>query len=102
MTFRDGHIIIKSGDVMDDIKPEQLADIYRDMSEIVGIEKTVLIYSAFKGQQVSFPVHLFSAEYMRRCIRDEFDGTNIRQLALKYGYSERWIREIIKNNTGGE
>lgn len=99
MIFRNDRIILNMGDVMDDIKPEQLAEIYRDMSEIVGIEKTVLIYSAFKGQQVSFPLHLFSAEYIKSCIKSEYNGSNIKQLARKFGYSERWVREIIKNST---
>jgi len=28
----------------------------------------------------------------------EYDGKNIKQLALKYGYSEKTIRRMLKNN----
>ena len=30
-------------------------------------------------------------------IQLEYDGKNIRQLAMKYGYTERWLRKIIKD-----
>lgn len=85
------------GKAMNEVKPEQLADIYREMASIIGIENTLLFYASFKGQQISFPSRLFSKEYIRSCISKEYDGTNIRYLSKEYGYSERWIREITKN-----
>ena len=35
-------------------------DIYKEISEIIGLEATLKIYLRFKGQQVSFPVRLYS------------------------------------------
>jgi len=32
----------------------------------------------------------------------EYDGKNIRQLATKYGYSEKWIRKMIKEHNKKE
>lgn len=91
MSFKVGGILLS------EIKPEQLADIYKELSSIIGIEQTMLIYSAFKGQQVSFPVKFFSTEYTKDCIVKEYNGKNLKQLAKKYGYSERWIRILISH-----
>lgn len=85
------------GKAMNDVKPEQLADVYKEMASIIGIENTLLFYASFKGQQISFPSRLFSKEYIRSCILKEYNGSNIRYLSKEYGYSERWIREIISN-----
>lgn len=39
-------------------------DIYKEISEIVGLEATLKIYLRFKGQQVSFPVRLYSSHIL--------------------------------------
>lgn len=90
-------IVSAGGKAMNDVKPEQLADVYKEMASIIGIENTLLFYASFKGQQISFPSRLFSKEYIRSCILKEYNGSNIRYLSKEYGYSERWIREIISN-----
>ena len=30
-------------------------------------------------------------------IQSEYNGKNIKQLAMKYGYTERWLRKVIKD-----
>jgi Mor family transcriptional regulator len=50
----------------------------------------------FKGQQITFPMYLFDKKYIAEKIREEYDGSNGKELAKKYGYSERHIREIAK------
>ena len=45
-----------------------------------------------------FPVELFNRKYISNQIVSEYDGHNIKQLATKYGYTEKWIRKIIKEN----
>ncbi len=88
--------IIKSeGKSMNEVQPEQLAEIYKEIASVIGVENTVMFYASFKGQQISFPSRLFSKEYIRDCIIEEYDGTNIKKLSKKYGYSERWVREIL-------
>ena len=43
-----------------------------------------------------FPVELFSRDFIREQIVNEYNGSNIRELAIKYGYTEKWIRKIVK------
>lgn len=74
-----------------------MAGIYREIAEIAGEEIARTIHANFKGQQVVFPNKPYSSQYIAEKIQLEYDGKNIRQLAMKYGYTERWLRKIIKD-----
>lgn len=75
-----------------------LNEVYRDIADEIGIENTIAIYNLFHGTQVSFPSRLFSKEHIHKAIINEYNGTNIPQLAQKYNYSERSIWRIIKSS----
>lgn len=49
--------VLQCGEEVNDLKKEVelYNDIYRELSEIVGLEAMLKIYLRFKGQQVSFP-----------------------------------------------
>lgn len=83
---------------IENLDSDNLNNVYQEIAATVGIESMMEIYSMYKGQQVSFPTRLFSKEYITRKIVSEYDGNNIKKLAIKYEYSERWIREIIRRN----
>ncbi len=73
-----------------------LNDVYREIADEIGIEKTMIIFNLFHGTQISFPNKLFSKEYTHKAILQEYNGKNVLQLAQKYNYSERTIWRIIK------
>lgn len=75
---------------------ESLNSIYRELADIIGMENTIKLYDEFKGQQVSFPVKLHNKQYVHEEIKNEFNGANLKQLAVKYGYSERTVRRIVQ------
>ena len=77
---------------------ELLNTVYREISEKLGVDTAMEIYQMFKGQQINFPVRFFNPARIRRIIIEEYDGTNIRTLAVKYNYSEKTIRRIIKES----
>ena len=79
---------------------ELLNDVYRDISEKLGPDAALEIYRMFKGQQIMFPVHFFNAKRIQKVIVKEYDGSNLKVLAKKYGYSEKTIRRIIKHSMG--
>ena len=79
--------------------PELLNSVYREISEKMGMETALEISQLFKGQQICFPIRFFSPAKIQECIVREYDGTNIRALAVKYGYSEKTIRRILKDST---
>lgn len=80
------------------IKCEYLNGAYSELANLLGIEAVLKIHSAYRGQQITFPVQLFSKEFLKKQIVDEYNGYNIKQLATKYGYSEKWVREILKEH----
>ena len=80
-------------------EPELLNDVYREIGESLGIETAVAFYGYFRGQQISYPMRLLSAEGVRRCIIREYNGSNLRQLAVKFGYSEKSLRRILSEES---
>lgn len=80
------------------IKSKYFNGVYSEFANILGIDAALKIHSVFRGQQVFFPVELFSKEFIRGQIIAEYDGSNIKQLATKYGYTEKWIKKILKEH----
>lgn len=72
--------------------------VYREISEKLGMDTAMEIYRMFKGQQINFPVRFFNPARIQQIIVKEYDGTNIRTLAIKYNYSEKTVRRIIKES----
>lgn len=78
------------------IIPDNLLGVYAEIAEIIGVENTYLLYENLHGQQYLFPQRFYKPEYVTERIRNEYDGRNCRELAKKYNYSERRIRQMLK------
>ena len=74
-----------------------LNDVYKDIAGEIGLENALIIFKLFHGTQISFPNRLFSKEYTHKAILNEYNGSNVSQLAQKYNYSERSIWRILKS-----
>lgn len=79
------------------LEEKALNAVYRELTELVGYENMQKIYVEFRGQQITFPVEMYSREYIHKMIRKEYNGKNVNELAQKYGYNERSIRRIINS-----
>ena len=79
-------------------RSDNYSGIYKDMVEILGEEITLKIYENYKGQQVTFPMRLYSKEYIIKYLKENYNGNNIKQLSRELGYTERWIKQIINKN----
>ena len=79
-------------------QPDLLNSVYKQISEKLGMDIALEMYRIFKGQQVSFPVRFFNPDRIQQAIVEEYDGTNIKVLAIKYNYSEKTVRRIIKDS----
>lgn len=80
------------------LKVEYLNGAYNELAELIGIDNVFKIHANYKGTSLFFPLEIFSKDFIISQIIDEYDGHNIRQLATKYGYTEKWIRKILKDN----
>ena len=65
--------------------------------DAMGDSHYTLLYTYYKGQQITFPIKLFKSECLSEMIKKQYDGTNAKKLARTYGYSERWIKELLRN-----
>lgn len=73
--------------------PEDLYWLY----ELVGLERFLKIIDTAGGEFLYFPKRsTLERDLRRQAILREFDGTNLRQLARKYGLSERHVRSILQ------
>lgn len=80
------------------VQSKSFNGIYRDIADLLGMDAALKFHEQYRGQQITLPVNLFNREYIASQIIDEYNGHNAKYLASKFGYSEKWIRKIIKNN----
>ena len=109
--LKDNGIILENPNVLEspsevmlmaEGRKELLNNVYREISEKLGMEVAMEIFQLFKGQQISFPMRFFNPSLIQQSILEEYDGTNVRLLATKYNYSEKTVRRIIKESTKGD
>ena len=80
------------------MRSSTLNGVYETISEIIGFDNAVKLYENFRGNQVNFPQKLFSKEFVLQEASRAYDGTSesINKIATKYNYSERTIRNWMK------
>ena len=54
------------------MKKSDFKGIYAEMSEILGEEIVKIIHKHYKGQQVNFPMKLYSNEYVENYIIENY------------------------------
>ena len=79
-------------DLLEMVQMENLDEEQKVLAELIGLE-------AFKSL-VSTSIYIPKIESLEKTVRDElikeeFDGSNYKELALKYGLTETWIRNIV-------
>lgn len=84
------------------IKGEYLNGAYSELAGLLGIDAALKLHSKYRGTSIFFPVEIYSRDFIISQIIDEYNGHNVRDLATKYGYTEKWIRKIIRENAGRE
>lgn len=77
------------------------AGIYNDLMELLGEAAVELIHKNMCGQQVTFPKRLYTREYVVQEMKDITDSEELKKMAVRYGYTERRLKQLIKESTGG-
>lgn len=77
------------------MEAKDFATIYEEIAVELGPEAAVVIHKLFKGQQILFPQKLYKKEYIYSYIKQNYNGKNVRELARKFGYSDRRVRQIL-------
>ena len=84
------------GALLKDVSAEELAGIYTEVAEEIGIDNAYVLFKHFRGQQLTFPLKFYSSDYIaRRICIEHGEGESARKLATKNGYSQSRIRQIL-------
>ena len=83
-------------EIIAEVTSEDLAGVYKDLAETVGVDNAYKIYSHFNGLQLVFPLKFYSKTYIMQQICSEYNGKNVHALARKYEYSESRVRQILR------
>ena len=84
------------------LTPEQVPEDIRWLCELVGMERFLQIIDNYGGEFLYFPKRETLEKPLRRAaILRDFDGSNLLQLARKYGITERRIRAILREEGRG-
>lgn len=94
----ENSVLVKYSQEVMNVDKQLFNSVYKDIAEAFGMDVAIQFYQMYKGMQISFPTRLFNPDYVRTQIPIEYDGTNIKQLAKKYGYSEKTVRRMIKES----
>ena len=76
-------------------KTQYFNGIYQDMMLVLGEDITKQVYQFYRGQQVTFPMRLYSREYTKEYLMKHYTGSNLKKLSRELGYSERWVKGLI-------
>lgn len=83
-------------DLLDQVQMEHLGEEARRIASLVGIEGFKKLVREYGGTCIYVPkIEGVEKEVRDKLIKEEFDGSNTKELALKYGLSEVWIRNIV-------
>lgn len=79
-----------------DLTEEQLPEPYQTIAAQFSLQMALRFASMYQGTGVYFPKldSLLLIERNKR-IKAEFDGYNYKELAIRYGVTERWIYDIV-------
>ena len=61
------------------MKKSDFKGIYAEMSEILGEEIVKIIHKHYKGQQVNFPMKLYSNEYVENYIIENYSEKTVKR-----------------------
>lgn len=77
---------------------EDIAENYRPVVEIIGIEKFVELSDYARGDELYFPkAENIIAPARNRRIKKEWNGYNVKELAEKYNLTIKQIGNILKD-----
>ncbi len=80
-----------------ELRLEELSEEQRQIAETIGPEAYLKLTRRYGGTLIY--VAKVEENWQRRKrdeqIREEFDGSNYTQLAVRYGLTETWIRNIV-------
>lgn len=83
-------------ELLDRVQMDNLDEEQKVLAELIGLEAFKNLVRAFNGTSIYIPkIESLEKAVRDELIKEEFDGGNYKELALKYGLTERWVRLIL-------
>lgn len=84
--------------LLEDLQPQELQELHRSIADVIGVDGLVGLCEHFGGSSIYIPQ---KRELLRQKIYQmiyrEYDGDNIRELAVKYGVSEATVYNVVRD-----
>ncbi|NLK78947.1 MAG: Mor transcription activator family protein [Clostridiales bacterium] len=81
-----------------EVKKDDLMGVYKEIAEILDVDSAYKVFKELRGQQICFPQRFYDSKKVKDIVRSEYTGNNAKELARKYGYSERRIRQFLSKD----
>ncbi len=83
----------------DEISADELPEPYKEIAKAIGMKHTIELAKLYQGTGFYLPKLDGVLNKIRdKKIKNEFNGSNYKELAIKYNLTERWIRQIVDNS----
>ena len=76
--------------------------IYADMVDILGEEIVVKLHKYYRGQQITFHMKLYSKQYIKNYIINNYKSKTLKEMCRELGYTEGWIKQLINKIDKGK
>lgn len=87
-------------DLLEHLQLEHLEGDQLKLAEAIGIEAYRKVVSMYAGSVLYVPtVDKLTIKVRDSLIKNEYTGYNHRDLAIKFGISEQWVRVIVGPST---
>lgn len=86
------------GELLDMLAIEDLTGNARDLAEVIGLDGFKRLVKAYGGTSNLYipKADMLVIPVRDTLIRREYDGSNVQKLALKWGLTDRYVQEIVK------
>lgn len=77
---------------------DDLQEQHREYAEVIGVDNLIKLSRAFGGSSIYIPQEKeLVKNKIYRAISEEFDGTNMKKLAVKYKVSEATVYNVVRD-----
>lgn len=84
-------------EILSKLTMDDLEEQHRQIAEVIGIECLLKLAEHFSGSGIYLPqLKTLVMNKIHSTILDEYDGTNVRQLASKYQVSQSTVYNIVR------
>lgn len=82
-----------------DVDTDALQSLYKQLNDLLGTEAMLKFYHEFRGSQINPPMKLYDRDGASNAIQSQYPQLSPKELANKYGYSQRWVKRVISQHS---